>query len=139
MRTTNAVESHNRLSKSTTVDPLDVAMLSTYKTDMVAALRHLASLRGLKTTYEDLSEAERLKRSTRANKTRRKRRGEDDGDGPPDKKKNFDKGRYLQACVIVQTSYLYTYRSLVCPGSLHHFMLCTRLTCLHNFHYNTLY
>ena len=84
-RSTNAVESHNRLSKGTTVDPLDVAM-----TDMV---RHLASLRGLKTTYEDLSEAERLKRSTRANKSRRKRRrGEDDGDGPPDKKKNFDKG-----------------------------------------------
>ena len=87
---TNAVESHNRLSKSTRADPLDVAMLNTYNTDKVAALRHLASLRGLKTTYEDLSEAERLKRSTRANKTRRKRRSEEnDGDGPPDKKGKF--------------------------------------------------
>lgn len=86
---TNVVESHNRLSKGTSPDPLEIAMLATYKTDMVAALRHLASSQGLKTTYEDLSPLQRSKRVAQANKARRKRRVDDDAEGPPDKRQHF--------------------------------------------------
>ena len=87
---TNAVESHNRLSKGTSPDPLEIAMLATYKTDMVAALRHLASSQGLKTTYEDLSPLQRSKRVAQANTARRKRRRVDDNaEGPPDKRQHF--------------------------------------------------
>ena len=48
---TNAVEAYNRISKSSTPGPLNVAMLMTYKEDMLAALEHLARLRGISTTY----------------------------------------------------------------------------------------
>ena len=35
---TNAVEAYNRISKSSTPEPLNIAMLMTYKEDMLAAL-----------------------------------------------------------------------------------------------------
>ena len=39
---TNAVESHNRVSKGSAPDVLKVALMTTYKVDMAAALEHLA-------------------------------------------------------------------------------------------------
>ena len=52
---TNAVEAYNRISKSSTPEPLNIAMLMTYKEDMLAALEHLACLIGISTSYEDRS------------------------------------------------------------------------------------
>ena len=52
---TNAVKSHNRLSKGTTTDVLRVAMMSTYRIDMSNALEHIARGKGVSTTYEDLT------------------------------------------------------------------------------------
>lgn len=43
---TNAVEAHNRISKASTLESLSVAMLTTYKEDMLAALEHLAASEG---------------------------------------------------------------------------------------------
>ena len=50
---TNAVESHNRLSKLSKPEVLCAALLTTYKVDMEAALEHMARLEGLPTSYED--------------------------------------------------------------------------------------
>lgn len=50
---TNAVESHNRVSKGTTPDILKVAMLTTYKVDMSAALEHLAQIKNIPTVSPD--------------------------------------------------------------------------------------
>ena len=49
---TNAVESHNRLCKGATPDVLNVAMMSTYKLDMAAALQHLVVTDGISVAYE---------------------------------------------------------------------------------------
>lgn len=43
----NAVESYNRLCKGATPDILNVAMMTTYKLDMAAALQHLAITNGM--------------------------------------------------------------------------------------------
>ena len=87
---TNAVEAHNRISKASTLEPLSVAMLTTYKEDMLAALEHLARLRGISTTYEDQSHEAQKKRARKQNEARRKRRArEDDAEGPPDKHHDF--------------------------------------------------
>ena len=88
---TNAVEAYNRISKSSTPGPLNVAMLMTYKEDMLAALEHLARLRGISTTYEDQSLEAQKKRATKQNEARRKRRAreDDDAEGPPDKQHDF--------------------------------------------------
>ena len=51
----NVVEAHNRISKSSTPEPLNIAMLMTYKKDMFAVLEHLACLKGISTSYEDQS------------------------------------------------------------------------------------
>ena len=53
--TTNAVESHNRTSKRSSADILKVALMSTYKLDMAAALEHLAKTHGIPTSYMDLA------------------------------------------------------------------------------------
>ena len=91
--TTNAVESHNRASKGHNPDILKVALMNTYKIDMKASLEHLARSKGISTSYEDLSPAARAKRSGVANKARSRRRArEDDGDGPPDKRRDLGKG-----------------------------------------------
>ena len=49
---TNAVESYNRLCKGPTPDVLSVAMMTTYRLDMAAALQHLAVTSGISVTYE---------------------------------------------------------------------------------------
>ena len=53
--TTNAVESHNRTSKRSSADILKVALMSTYKLDMAAALEHLAKTHGIPTSYMDFA------------------------------------------------------------------------------------
>ena len=50
--TTNAVESHNRLSKIGKPEILRVAMLTTYKVDMAMALEHMAAKEGIFTALE---------------------------------------------------------------------------------------
>ena len=52
---TNAVEAYNRVSKSGSTEPLNVAMLGTYKYDMAAILEHVAQQKGISTSYEDMS------------------------------------------------------------------------------------
>ena len=48
---TNAVESHNRLSKKQHPEILKVAMLTTYKVDMASTLEHIARLEGVSSSY----------------------------------------------------------------------------------------
>ena len=83
---TNAVESHNRLSKVDRPEILRVAMLTTYKVDMSVALEHMAKCEGMQTSYEDTS-VEKQKR-----KDNRKRRLQSDDEGPPDKNEDFEGG-----------------------------------------------
>ena len=91
---TNAVESHNRISKGTNPDILKVALMTTYKVDMVAALEHLAQSNNIPTSYEDLTPEARSRHATTANKARsRKRARIDDGDGPPDKRSHFQSSK----------------------------------------------
>ena len=89
---TNAVEAYNRLSKGPSQDSLEIAMMATYKTDMAAALRHIAHTKGITVSYESLSPTSRKKRTQTANKARAKRRAreEDDGEGPPDKRRHLE-------------------------------------------------
>ena len=69
-------------------------MLMTYKEDMLAALDHLACLKGISTSYEDQS-LEAQKRASKQNEARRKRRAkDDDGEGPPNKQRDFQ-GMYV--------------------------------------------
>lgn len=90
---TNAVESHNRLSKGTTPDVLRVAMMSTYKVDMSNALEHVARSEGVSTSYEDMTPSSKENRRKAANTTRMKKRcREEESDGPPDKHHDFHKG-----------------------------------------------
>ena len=72
---TNAVESHNRLSKGPSVDILKVAMMNTYKVDMAAALEHMAKCASILISYDNLSVASRAKRTAAANKARLRKRG----------------------------------------------------------------
>lgn len=93
--TTNAVESHNRTSKRSTADILKVALMSTYKLDMAAALEHLARTHGIPTSYVDLTPGAREKRVHTANAARNRKRARqqmEEADGPPDKHKDFKKG-----------------------------------------------
>lgn len=92
---TNAVESNNRYSKGSKPDILKVALMSTYKVDMVAALEHLAASQGIQTAYEDLNLEARAKRSEAANKRWERKRARnflEEDDGPADKKKHLLKG-----------------------------------------------
>ena len=93
---TNAVEAYNRISKSSTPEPLNIAMLMTYKEDMLTALEHLACLKGISTLYEDWSLEAQKKRACKQNEARRKRRARegDDAEGPPDKQRDFQ-GMYI--------------------------------------------
>ena len=86
---TNAVESHNRLSKTDELQILNVAMMVTYRQDMSTTLELMAQSRGLTTTYENLTESGREKRLQQQSASRRKRIREisnDDAEGPPDTK-----------------------------------------------------
>ena len=88
--TTNAVKSHNRCSKGSSLDILKVALMSTCKIDMAAALEHLAKRKGITTCYEDLSPASRATRTEVSNKARsRKRAASDDAEGLPDRHQDF--------------------------------------------------
>ena len=92
--TTNAVEAHNRISKSGKApEPLAVALMSLYKKDMVAVLEGLAENAGISTSYVDRNPAAREKRSKRANIACRKRQANDvnDAQGPPDRNSDFKK------------------------------------------------
>lgn len=91
--TTNAVESYNRLCKGSSSDSLGIAMMTTYKLDMAAALQYLAALQGMAVTYEQQTPEARSIRSSAQNKARAKRRFADidDAQGPPDKKSDFGK------------------------------------------------
>ena len=61
-KTTNAVESHNRLSKVGQPEILRVAMFTTYKIDMAVALEHMAKCEGMQTGYEDTNEEVKLRK-----------------------------------------------------------------------------
>ena len=88
---TNAVEAYNRVSKSGSTEPLNVAMLGTYKYDMPATLEHVARQKGISTSYEDMSVDAQRRRAQKQNLARRKRRArDDDAEGPPDKHHDFD-------------------------------------------------
>ena len=83
---TNAVEAHHRFAKGRCIEPLSVAMMAVYKQDMAVGLQYLAKQHGLSITYKDRTPASRIKRSQKANTTRRKRiREQYSDDGPPDK------------------------------------------------------
>lgn len=87
---TNAVESHNRLSKLSKPEILCAALLTTYKVDMAAALEHMARLEGLPTSYEDTTDDARAKKNKAVQRSRSKRKLQyNDDDGPPDKNKHF--------------------------------------------------
>ena len=91
---TNAVESYNRLCKGNSPDPLEVAMMTTYKLDMAAAMQHLAVLSRMTVTYERQTPEARSIRSGAQGKARSKRRFAkvvDDAQGPPDKNSDFGK------------------------------------------------
>lgn len=82
--TTNAVESHNRLSKSGKTDILRVAMMATYRIDMANAFEHLARKQGVSTSYATLTKPKSRKRPMSTN---------EEQDGPPDKHSDFYKGK----------------------------------------------
>ena len=88
---TNAVESYNRLCKGPTPDVLSVAMMTTYKLDMAAALQHLAATKGMSVAYEKQTPEARSIRACAQSRARAKRRLRDldDAEGPPDKRKDF--------------------------------------------------
>ena len=90
---TNAVESHNRFSKSDHPEILKIALLSAYKEDIAKCLSVLASQQQLQTVYEDLTPSGRLKRAKKQSKARRKRLAdsqENDAFGPPDTNSTFE-------------------------------------------------
>ena len=91
---TNAVESYNRFGKATHPEPLKIAMMATYKEDMVQCLEIMARRQGLSIDYTNFSEDARKKRSHQQNLARRKRfcREIDDPEGPPDSKRSFNPG-----------------------------------------------
>lgn len=94
---TNAVESHNRLSKISKPEILHAAMLTTYKVDMAAALEHMARMEGLPTSYDEGSDAARAKKNKAVQRSRSKRKLQniDNDDGPPDKNKHFQSSEQL--------------------------------------------
>lgn len=81
--------------------------MSTYKVDMAAALEHLANSQGISTSYDNLHPAARAKRTKVTNKVRsQKRAGADDTDGPPDKCRDFKKGK----CTCCYAAYVHVYK-----------------------------
>ena len=84
---TNAVEAYHRFSKGKAMEPLQVALMTVYKEDKLAALQYLASCKGISTTYNDKTPAGRKKRADKANASRSRKRAREAGyeDGPPDK------------------------------------------------------
>ena len=95
---TNAVESHNRLSKLSKPEVLCAALLTTYKVDMAAALEHMARLEGLPTSYEDATNDTHAKKNKAVQRSRVKRKLQlsDNDDGPPDKHKHFQTSEQIK-------------------------------------------
>lgn len=86
---TNAVESHNCLSKLSKLEIHCAALLTTYKVDM-AALEHMARLEGLPTSYEDTTNDACAKKTKAVQRSCSKQKLQyNDEDGPPDKNKHF--------------------------------------------------
>ena len=85
--------------------PLKVAMMTTYREDMAKALEIMARRNGLPTSYADISEQGRLKRSEQQNLSRKKRLSSqcDDADGPPDTKKKFQSGIIVLKSILACT------------------------------------
>ncbi len=111
-KTTNAVESHNRLSKVDKPEILRIAMLTTYKVDMSVALEHMARCEGMKTSYEDTNEERKEKKPKVASRTRtargkRRMESNDTDEGPPDKSTHFENGKpYLVFNIHVHVMYM---------------------------------
>ena len=85
--------------------------MATYKVDMVATLEHIASERGVPTSYDDLTPEARGKRSTTANRARSRKRalGHDDAEGPPDKHHDFKKGNAHYIIILVSLLHTCTF------------------------------
>jgi len=95
---TNAVESHNRLSKHDRAEILSVALLTTYKIDMATVLEHMARNEGLSTSYIENSAEQRKKSCSAVRKCRQKRKAEtENNDGPPDKQRDFQSSKYCSS------------------------------------------
>jgi len=89
---TNAVESHNQLSKTSKLEILNSAMLTTYKIYTAATLEHMTRLEGLSTSYDHRSDAARIKKNKAVQKSRSKQKSQlsnDDDDGPPNKRRHI--------------------------------------------------
>ena len=99
---TNAVESYNRLCKGPTPDVLSVAMMTTYRLDMVAVLQHLAVTSGMSVTYERQTPEARSSRASAQSRALAKRRLRDidDAEGPPDKRKDFGIYFVPRGCLV---------------------------------------
>ena len=87
--TTNAVESHNRLSKNGKPDILRVAMMSMYKIDMSNVLEYLARMQGISTSYVDTTKPTATKRKCKV------LADNEEEDGPPDKHRDFNEGMLI--------------------------------------------
>jgi len=70
---TNAVKSHNRLSKHDRAEILSVALLTTYKIDMATVLE------GLSTSYTENSAEQQKKNSNAVRKSRQKEKSKNRG------------------------------------------------------------
>ena len=76
---TNAVKSHNRLSKHDRAEILSVALLTTYKIDMATVLEHMARNEGLSTSYTENSAEQQKKNSNAVRKSRQKEKSKNRG------------------------------------------------------------
>ena len=60
---------------------------------MVNVLEHIANTKGGSTSYVDMSQSAREKRTKVSNRARSRKRGlQDESEGPPDKHDDFEKG-----------------------------------------------
>ena len=67
-------------------------MMATYREDMAKGLEVMARRQGLSTSYADIFESGRAKRSDQQSISRKKRVASDDPEGPPDTKMKFQSG-----------------------------------------------
>ena len=103
---TNAVESHNRLSKADKPEILRVAMLTTYKVDMAMALEHMARSEGMPTSYDDTSGEAKAKSNLKSRAKRRLEEGSGEDDGPPDKHQHFLNEKPSRLCSLSASKFI---------------------------------
>ena len=61
---------------------------------MAAALEHMARMEGLPTSYEDSSDATRIRKNKTIQRSRKFQNNDDDNDdGPPDKNEHFQSSK----------------------------------------------